>query len=67
MLKQFYLHSILNKPFVCTQFKCQTTLFGPRIGPFQVQPLQPLVALGVMAMKGYTAFPKALALMESQH
>ena len=32
----------------------------------QVQPLQARVDLGAIAMKGYSAFPKAPAFMESQ-
>ena len=30
-------------------------------------PLQARVDLGAMAMKGYSAFPKALALLEPHH
>ena len=40
-------------------FKCQTVLFDPKIRPYQVQPLWIKVNLGVMAMKGYSSFPKA--------
>ena len=53
--------------FLCTQFKCQTVLFNPLIGPFQVLPLWARVDMGVMAMKGFSAFPKVLALLEPQH
>ena len=35
------------------------------MGLYQVLPLQDRVNLGVMAMRGYTAFPKAPALLES--
>ena len=35
--------------------------------PYQVLPLQAKVDLGVMAIKGYSAFPKAPALLELQH
>ena len=35
-----------HQSFVCTQFKCQTVLFDPLIGPFQVLPLQVRVHLG---------------------
>ena len=34
-------------------------LFNPYTGPYQVLPLQAWVDLGAMAMKGYSAFPKA--------
>ena len=53
--------------FICTQFKCQTILFDQLIGPYQVLPLQARVDLGAMAMKGYSAFPKAPALMKPYH
>ena len=36
-------------------------LFDPYIGPYQKVPLRASVDLGAMAMKGCTAFPKALA------
>ena len=32
-----------------------------------MQPLQARVDLGVMAMKGYSVFPKALALLKPHH
>ena len=48
----------------CSQFKCQTLLFEKLIGPYQVLPLR---AMGAVAMKGYSAFPKASALQEPQH
>ena len=43
--------------FVCTQFKCQTVLFDPEIGPYQGLPLQARVDVGAIAMKGYSIFP----------
>ena len=49
--------------FVCTQFKCQTVLFDPQVVPYQVLPLQTRVDLGIMAMKGYSAFLRAPALL----
>ena len=42
-------------------------LFNPYIGPYQVLPLRARVDLGVMAMKGYSAFPKAPVLLEPHH
>ena len=48
--------------FVSTQFKCQTVLFDPLIGPYLVQLLQVSVDLEAMAMKRYSIFPKALRL-----
>ena len=67
MIKQLYFNSILHKSFVCTHFKCQTVLFNSQIEPNQVLPLRAKVIQGVMAMKGYSAFPKALVLPETDH
>ena len=53
--------------FVCTQFKCQTVLFDPSIGPYQVLLLWVRVDLGAMAMKGYSTFPKAPTWLEPHH
>ena len=52
---------------VCTQFKCQTVLFDPKIRPYQVLPLWVRLDLGAMAMKGYSTFPKAPTLLEPHH
>ena len=40
--------------------KCQLALFDPLIGPYQVLPHLVSVDLGVMAIKEYSTFPKAL-------
>ena len=42
-------------------------LFNPEIGPYQVLPLWARVDLGAMAMKRYSAFSKAPALLEPHH
>ena len=42
-----------------------SVLFDPEIGPYQVLPLQARVNLGAMAMKRYSAFPKAPVLLLS--
>ena len=47
-----------------SQFKYQTVLFNPKIGPYQVLPLQARVDL---AMNEHSAFPKAPALFEPHH
>ena len=52
---------------VYTQFKYQTVLFDPWIGPYQVLPLGTRVDLGAMAMKEYSTFPKAPVLLEPRH
>ena len=57
-------NSIWYKSFVCTQFKYQTALFDIKIGFYQLLPLQARVDLGVIAVKGYSAFPKVPALVE---
>ena len=58
---------IKHKLFVCTQFKCQAVLFDLKIELYQVLLLQVRVTLGAMAMKGYSNFPKAPALLELHH
>ena len=42
-------------------------LFNPQIRPFQVLPFGARVNLGAMAMKGRSAFHKALAFLEPHH
>ena len=42
-------------------------LYDLEIGPYQVLPLRTRVDMGSMAMKGYSASPKALALLEPHY
>ena len=42
-------------------------LFNPYIGLYQVLPRRARLDLGAMAMKRYSAFPKAPASLESLH
>ena len=42
-------------------------LFNPEIGPYGVVPLRARVDMGAMAIKGYSAFPKAPVLLETHH
>ena len=51
------------------QYSERSTLFylTHREDPYQVLPLRARVDLGAMAMKGYSAFPKAPALLEPHH
>ena len=48
---------------ISTQFNS----FDPYRGPYQVFPLQTRVDLRAMAIKGYSTFPKAPALLEPRH
>ena len=59
-------NSIYYKLFVFT-VKMSNSSIWPIIGPCQVLPLWARVDLGVMAMKRYSAFPKASSLLEHQH
>ena len=52
---------------ISIQFKYQTVQFDLEIGPYQVLPLWTKVDLVVMAMKWYSAFLKAPALLEPHH
>ena len=42
-------------------------IFDPLIGPYKVLPLRVRVDLGAKAMKDNSAFPKAPALLETDH
>ena len=42
-------------------------LLNPQRGPYQVLPLRTRADLGAMAMKGFSAFPKAPASVEPHH
>ena len=61
--------SILSYSVYSIQFSISMllVLFNPLIGPYQVLPLRARVDLGAMAMKGYSKFPKAPALLEPHH
>ena len=48
------------------QFKCQTVLLDPLIGPYQVLPFLVRVDLGAMAMKGFSKYSKA-SIQDSHH
>ena len=50
---------IKRKSFFMIHFNCQTVLFDPSIGSYQVLPLQVRVDLVEMEMKGYSIFPKS--------
>ena len=61
MSKQFYF-----KQLSLAKVDCLLLLY-PEIGPSQVLPLRDKVDLVVMAVKGHSAFPKALNLLELHH
>ena len=76
MIKQFFFffksgqHESLvvhQFSFVCIQCKCQTILFNPLIGPYQELSLRARVDLEAMAMKRYSAFLNAPALLGTHH
>ena len=49
------------------EFKSQTLLFDPCIDSYQMLQFQASVDVGAMAIKGYSAFLKAQALMDPRH
>ena len=55
--------------FKTIQFRLsmQSVLFNWSIEPYQMQPFRVWVDMGVMAMKGCSAFPKAPASLEPHH
>ena len=57
----------INHLFALSLNVKQFYLTPPYIGPYQVLPFQAREVLGAMTMKGYSAFPKALALKEPHH
>ena len=61
--------SIANYSVYSIHFSISMLLvvFNPQLGSYQVQPLRARVELGAMAMKGYSAYPKAPALLKSHH
>ena len=48
--------------FVWIHFKCQTVLFGPKIWPYQVPPLQVRVGQWAMTVKVYSTFPQNFSI-----
>ena len=62
MIKQFNFKQ-LDLAFVCIQFKIQTALFDHYIGLTQVLSFRATVDKGAIAIKGYSALPKAPTLM----
>ena len=53
------LHEQFNISNLFIQLNSQTVLFDRQMEPSHVLPLEASVDLGGMAMKGYSAFPKA--------
>ena len=53
--------------FICTQFKSETVLFDPEIGPYLALPLRVRVDIEAMPVNGYSAFPKTSVLLEPHH
>ena len=76
MKHQLYIYTQLNDQTVLfqtiqfstsTQFKCQTVLFDPWIGHYQVLPHQASAELGAMAMMEWIAISKAPASQEPRY
>ena len=69
MSKQFYYKqfSLALVRSLKVKKKFSLVLFDPKIGPYQLLPLRPTVDVGAMAMKGYSVFLKAPALLEPHH
>ena len=56
-----------NSFLIAIYFLFSLTFTSLYVGPYQVLQLRVRVDLRAMAMKGYSALPKALALLESHH
>ena len=55
MIKYLYFKQLDLAAVICLHsVECQTVLFDPHIGPYQVLPFKARVDLGVMAMKGHS-------------
>ncbi len=70
--RTFLFQAIQFSPTVLIQtiqfsISTQLVLFNPEIGLYQVLPFWARVDLGVMVMKGYSAFPKVPASLEPHH
>ena len=65
MIKLFYLRQF---NLACHLFELSLNVSYIRpLGPYQVLPSRARVDLGMMAMKEYTAFPKAPGLLEPRY
>ena len=71
MIKQFYFNQFILAWDICLHSVLfdllHSVLFDLLMGPYQVLPLRARVDLVAMAMKEYSAFIKASALLEPQH
>ena len=65
--KNFLFQAIQFNQTIQFSISMLLVLFNPQIGPYQVLPRRARVDLGVMAMKGYSVFPKAPALLGPHH
>ena len=65
--KTFLFQAIQFNQTIQFSISMPFVLFNPWIGLYQVLSLQARVDLGAMAMKGFSVFPKAPALLEPQH
>ena len=67
MPNPFLLHMNSFNSNNSIEHKYSLALFNPLIRPYQVLPLQARVDQGAKAMKEYSSFPIAPALLESYH
>ena len=67
ILKTFLFQAIQFTQTIHFSISMLLVLFNPLIWPYQVLPLRTRVELEAMAMKGYSAFPKAPALLKPHH
>ena len=67
MVKQFFIKRFNLGYHLFSLFKRLAVLFDPYRGTYKELPLRSRAGMGAMAMKRYSAFPKALALREPHH
>ena len=67
IVKTFLFQAIQYNQTIQFNISMPLVLYNPQIGPYQVPPRRARVDLGVMAIKGCSAFPKAHALQEPHY
>ena len=67
IVKTFLFQAIQFNQTIQFSINIPLVLFNPWIGPYQVLPCRASVDLEAMAIKGYSAFPKAPVLPGPYH